>query len=919
MDNQFQLKRGSFISHPQYGIGEIRSDEGTTVIVRFDHGIEECPKTDLTPIQSLRNTIASPQWHPPQELIAKIQALSIRSVNDLWGIFSLARINLLPHQLWVCRRVVQELPTHWLIADDVGLGKTIEAGLILWTLLNKKAINRILILCPAKLTGQWQYRLRTMFDIRITLYTTEADRPQSDFWNTHHQVIASLPTLRKDSQGRHHRIFEAAPWDLLIVDEAHHLNADEQTGPTLGYTFLNNLIHRHKRVSSIVFFTGTPHRGKHYQFFALLQLLRPDLFDAKKGVQSEQALYTQMANLKQVMVRNNKQLVTDMKGNRLFSPVQVSSETYSYTLEEEYFYNKLTEFILTGKAYASGLTALDQRTVMLILICMQKLASSSISAIRKALKGRLNRLAQNEKELETLKKRQKVISEMQQLLNQEDLDEDEVNDLEERILELSDKVILMQDEKPRLEELIEAAETVRQETKILKILEIIEDRFPSRQLLFFTEYKATQALLMSSLLQKYGENCVTFINGDERLENVINTQGKQKNYQERRENAATRFNQKEVRFLISTEAGGEGIDLQDNCHSLIHVDLPWNPMRLHQRVGRLNRYGQTKTVEVITLRNPDTVETRIWDKLNEKITNIMLSMQSIMEEPEDLLQLVLGMTSPKLFREIFSEAADHKDNLSRWFDQKTARFGGKDVITTVQELIGSCNKFDFQESSPLLPHADLPDLQPFFITMLQFNKRRVKKDDDNTLSFKTPEVWLQEMGVLRDYDGLHFDRSCRDQANQLLGVGHKLINLAIAQASEFPVSIAQISNLESPLWILQVRDRVTGLKANTRQVIVGLQMDSDGQTPVIFKDWEILQKLNDLSQHLDRSPELTAPKVSVEALLQNLKQAETYISQVLPDLSLPFQIPQVQAIALLHPSVVKNHDFTQPKAIVYGS
>lgn len=895
------LDRGSFVTHNQYGIGEVKIDEGITVIVRFDHGIEECPKTDLTPIQSLQNSIAAPEWHSPQELIAKIQALSIRSVNDLWGIFSLARINLLPHQLWVCRRVVQQLPTRWLIADDVGLGKTIEAGLILWTLLNKQAVRRILILCPAKLTEQWQYRLRTMFDIRMTLYSTEADRPQSDFWNTNHQVIASLSTLRKDSKGRHQRIFEANPWDLLIVDEAHHLNADEQTGPTLGYIFLQNLIHRHQKVDSTVFFTGTPHRGKHYQFFALLQLLRPDLFDAKKGTKSQRELFTQMDNLKQVMVRNNKQLVTDMKGKKLFMPVKVSSETYSYTLEEEYFYNKLTEFILTGKAYASGLSGINQRAVMLILICMQKLASSSIAAIRKALKGRLNRLSQNEKELEQLKKKKSIISEMQQLLEEENLDEDEVSQLEERILELSDKISLMQDEKPRLEELIEASETIHKETKILKILEILENRFPDRQLLFFTEYKATQALLMSALIQRYGENCVTFINGDEKLEDVINTKGQRKTYQERRENAATRFNQKQVRFLISTEAGGEGIDLQDHCYSLIHVDLPWNPMRLHQRVGRLNRYGQTKTVEVITLRNPDTVETRIWDKLNEKIEKIMISMQNIMEEPEDLLQLVLGMTSPKLFQEIFSEATRHKDNLSHWFDHKTASFGGKDVITTVQDLIGSCNKFDFQESSPLLPQSDLCDLQPFFITMLKFNKRRVQKNEGNTLSFKTPEAWLNESGVLRDYEGLHFDRSCRNQANSLLGVGHKLINLAIAQASEFQVSVAQIPNLESPLWILQIRDRVTGLKANTRQVIVGLQAGSgDGQKPVILKDWEILQKLNNVSQHLDRSPDLTAPEVSVESLLSTLEQAEAYLSEMLPDLSLPFQIPHVQTIALLY-------------------
>jgi hypothetical protein len=169
------LNRGNRVTHSQFGIGEVRLDEGETVIVRFEHGIEECPKEDLTLLQSLEEAIAAPEWHEPLEVITRTQALAIRSINDMWGVFSLARIALLPHQLWVCRKVVQELPARWLVADDVGLGKTIEAGLILWTLLNKGAVKRILILCPASLVEQWQERLRTMFDIRMTRYTSEAD------------------------------------------------------------------------------------------------------------------------------------------------------------------------------------------------------------------------------------------------------------------------------------------------------------------------------------------------------------------------------------------------------------------------------------------------------------------------------------------------------------------------------------------------------------------------------------------------------------------------------------------------------------------------------------------------------------------------------------------------------------------------
>ena len=144
---------------------------------------------------------------------------------------------------------------------------------------------------------------------------------------------------------------------------------------------------------------------------------------------------------------------------------------------------------------------------------------------------------------------------------------------------------------------------------------------------------------MAALMRKYGEDSVTFINGDERIEDLLLPDGSRVSRQINRVEAADRFNAGRVRFLISTEAGGEGIDLQERCHSLIHVDLPWNPMRLHQWVGRLNRYGHKNPVEVITLRNPATVEARIWDLLNAKLERIMAAISGVMDEPEDLLQL----------------------------------------------------------------------------------------------------------------------------------------------------------------------------------------------------------------------------------------------------------------------------------------
>jgi len=890
MDAKFHS--GDRVSHSRHGLGEIRADEGITIIVRFEHGLEECPREELTRLSSLEEEIRTGNWQPSLEIVARVQALAIRSVNDEWGIFSLARITLLPHQLWVCRRVVQELPARWLVADDVGLGKTIEAGLILWTLLNKQAVKRILIICPASLVDQWQYRLRTMFDIRCTRYTAEADTAKSDFWNTHHQVIASLPTLRQNSRDRHKRLMEAEPWDLLIVDEAHHLNADEQSGPTLGYSFVEKLINKHRKVRSVIFFSGTPHRGKDYGFFSLLKLLRDDLFDPHRPLQE------QMPLLRDVMIRNNKQSVTDMKGGKLFFPLSVRSKTYHYSPEEDQFYNKLTEFILTGKTYASGLNDFNQRAVMLTLICMQKLASSSVAAIQHALEGRLSRLDGNRTELKTLEQKLEILE------DHEAIESDKINQLEEQIVGLTKSIRLMQDEEPRLKELIQAADAIQQETKIQKILEVVEHEFNNRQVLFFTEYKATQSLLMSALIARHGEACVTFINGDEQVEDVIvPSEKKSRRFREKRETAAERFNRGKVQFLISTEAGGEGIDLQENCYSLIHVDLPWNPMRLHQRVGRLNRYGQKHPVEVITLRNPQTVETLIWDKLNQKIDSIMQSLQQVMDEPEDLLQLILGMTSPKLFQEIFSDADHHSDQLNQWFDRKTAKLGGQDAVSAVQEIVGSCEKFDFQQASSLLPQLDLQDLQPFFLAMLHLNKRRITQAESG-LAFLTPESWRTEPAIQREYEQVHFDRGRRSQgdSSHLLGVGHKLLNAALFQAIGYTSGLTTLPGLSQTLFVFLVTDRVTSAESQIiRQSAVALSSDPVKGFRVV-KDWELIQILNQHIKDFKKVTELhPSPDLSSTMICQQLNRAKQFLEEHLNQLRLPFRVPSIQATSVILP------------------
>jgi len=902
MSSVANLTPGKTVRSERFGIGTVELDKGATVIVRFSHGIEESERESLTPVRSLSDSIEASEWDVPLAVTARVLGAAIISVNDGWGVFSRSRIALLPHQLWVCRRVLSTWPARWLVADDVGLGKTIEAGLILWPLLSKGLVRRLLIICPASLVEQWQFRLRTMFDIRLARYVTEADSERSDFWATHSHVAASLETLRLDHGGRHQRLLDSPPWDLLIVDEAHHVNADEEAGPTLGYKLTQRLSDE-KKVASMIFFTGTPHRGKNFGFLALLRLLRPDVFNPREP------LAQQLPRLKEVVIRNNKQSVTDLLGCKLFQAPLVTSETYDYSPEEARFYEMLTEFILTGKAYASTLGASDRRLVMLVLIAMQKLASSSVAAIRRALRRRLERLVQQRKQVADAKRR---IDEHLGSLGTEysSLEsfgrDDELSRLEEELGALAAGARLMEDEEPRLRELLGVADLVRRETKIDKILVLVESRFTDRAVLFFTEYKATQSLLMSELMRRFGEGCVAFINGDGQADEVIAPDGQVRSLRQTREDAADQFNAGKVRFLVSTEAGGEGIDLQERCHSLIHVDLPWNPMRLHQRVGRLNRYGQTERVEVVTLRNPDTVEARIWDRLNEKIGNIMVAFGHVMEEPEDLLQMVLGMTSPALFRELFAEAAQvPAESLAKWFDQKTATFGGRDVIATVKEIVGNCDRFDFQTVGKDVPPVDLPDLRPFVEAMLVYNRRRPRRGEDGSMTFKTPDAWLKEVGVRSTYDGLVFDRSVRgkDAVQRVVGVGHKIFDQALKQAGDEAACVAAVSSpaLPQPIVVARLIDRVTGGAAPIRSVVVGAERSDDGEQWTRLRDWEVVRRLNELASNLAAIRKPGTPPAEHGPVKAAVEAAMSFIASEVPKLDLGFRVPSVEVLGVLWP------------------
>jgi ERCC4-related helicase len=864
------------VLHRRHGQGTVLLTEGDTTVVRFGHGIEQVLSAELESVVSVAEAVSTGLLAPSLEVALRIQGDVIASVNDAWGVFTRSRISLLPHQLWVCHRALRGWPIRLLIADDVGMGKTIEAGLLLWPLLANRKVQRVLVLCPAKLVGQWQIRLKRMFDIRAATYHSDLDTERTDFWGIHQIVVASLPTLRADRNGRHDRLLEAPGWDMVVIDEAHHLYADEDTGKTLGFELVERLNEVGKIVSCVLF-TGTPHRGKSYGFWSLMSLLNPEVFNPRLDED------VMLKALPRYLIRNAKQKATDMKGQLLFKPVIQHPETFTYSPPEESFYRLLSEFILAGKAYATSLSRTEGGQVMLVLLALQKLASSSIAAVAAALRTRVRRLgaeaAKSRTELETLgiEEGTDVDLALQQWLR------------EEKKAQLQ----LMEDEGRYLADLLVAASKVTSETRVVRIVEIIKSRFPAEPVLLFTEYKRTQALVVSALMAEFGQGSVGFMNGDDRLEEVRLPDGRVTQMAGRREDVCDSFNAGRIRFLVSTEAGGEGIDLQERCSALIHVDLPWNPMRLHQRTGRLNRYGQQRSVQVVSLRNLDTVEGMIWQKLEQKLSSIMRALGAAMDEPEDLMQLVLGMTSETLFDELFTEAGSvPKERLAAWFDTKAGTLGGESAIKTVRDLVGHAASFDLSDLKDV-PPVDLPDLMPYFQNVLTLNRRRPKVDG-RTLSFKTPEDWLTTHALRRSYENLVFDRSAPNSAD-LMGVGHPLLQKALHQSARLQGTVSVVEGIPGPLIVFDVSSRVTDVSSSTRRAIVGVT-GGEGDFAVL-RDWEVLRLLN---RSVLRSEPFTGA-FDTTALTQWRTAATEAVDSLLDLLDLQFGSRVVKESALLWP------------------
>ncbi|WP_372439690.1 helicase-related protein [Pseudomonas aeruginosa] len=536
-------------------------------------------------------------------------AHAIKVWKENTGALSHLEIEPLPHQIHLVHHIIASGNYNWLIADDVGLGKTIETGMLLHALRQRDLIKRILLVTPAGLTTQWQEELYHKFKIEVfEIYGEDFFINEPRQWKMHDCVMGSMDRLKQE--GHLESLLQAELWDLVIFDEGHRLSR-RQYGQKLDsserYDLAKSL---RSQTEHMLLLSATPHQGMQDKFVALLELLRPERRT------DLMALNIKPEILHDMVFRNHKADVTDAEGNFIFQGKITSALQVPSSKESIEFDKTLQDYLRKG--YDAG-EALGRtgNAIGFVMTVYRKLAASSAAAIHRALCNRLQRLLDDE---------------ANGLSDEEPRDQRYLGEWEEQFT--SDAREFFAGEVQLLKDLI--AEAAALKANDLKLKLFIEDIIgkihaanADEKVLIFTEYRTTQNYLREALADHYGSDQVELINGSMQ-------------HAERRE-AIKRFEEL-GRFLISTEAGGEGINLQSKCHVMVNYDLPWNPMRLVQRIGRLYRYGQKKKVVVFNIQQTDSLDQNIVDLMYERIDSVVTDLAEIQrhEFNEGLKDEILG-------------------------------------------------------------------------------------------------------------------------------------------------------------------------------------------------------------------------------------------------------------------------------------
>lgn len=647
----------------------------------------------------------------------KALAYALDSWNQVTGALDRLDVDPLPHQINLVHRIMTSDQSNWLIADDVGLGKTIEVGLLLAARKRQRhQAKRVLIVCPAGMVRQWQDEMQHKFNEVFQIYGNDFTIPFHSHWPRFDKVIVSIDRAKTDS---HKAMFvESGLWDVIIFDEAHHLSKIEHQPITQRYRLAESL---RSLTDAYIFLTGTPHQGHAEQFINLLSLLRPDL--ARK-------LYAPFSNpsvIADIVLRNPKSQVTDANGNFLFRGQDTKCVRVSLSETAREFDDQLQIYLKEGYA-ASELGGITGRAIGFVMTTYRKLASSSIAAIEGALQRRMNRLRGDD---QTSK-----VKRAGAFFGDDSIDEEafqEGTDGHDDLDHLADNMPatpFFDHEQLQIADLLRAAKQVKQDDRKLKqfISEIVDPlKRAGEKLLIFTEYRATQDYLVEALEGRYPDSGVAQINGSMEMK-------------EKRRNIDDFNDYKQ--FMVSTEAGGEGINLHHRCHVLVNYDLPWNPRRLVQRSGRLYRYGQTERVIVFNMMADDGFDSQALNKMLNRVYSIVQGMSSISPEFRYDVQQV----------ELIGELLERVDIASILATNKTMDLARTDAEiekalvladrakSQQEKLFSQVSGFD-PRTAEALQSLGPKDVLSFLEGILPFKGIRIRQrfHDGRTLELQLPE------------------------------------------------------------------------------------------------------------------------------------------------------------------------------------
>lgn len=545
---------------------------------------------------------------------------------------SISRVDPLPHQLEAVYDYLLKLArVRFLLADDAGAGKTVMAGLLIRELKLRGLAHRILIVVPANLSFQWQREMREKFDEKFVVLKGADLREQFGInqWQETNQIITSLDLAKREDVLPGLR---QSRWDLVIVDEAHRMSASSADKKSLRYKLGEDL---GERSDHFLMLTATPHKGDPVNFTLFLQLLDPDVYadvrSIREAIARRRAPFY-LRRTKEAMVYFPERQPDGAWASRpIFTKRIPHGASFNIDGVEFELYRDVTNFVKSQSRAAAemGDDARARAVGFLMALYQRRLASSTYS-LRHSLENRARRLRENiKKAVEMARFAPLELPTPDELEEMEDYERERLEDILAAVT-LSQNPRIVQEEIERLEKLAKqaiAVEEAEQEAKLAKLKSVVTGQdaeffrgedflsHPERRLLIFTEFRDTLDYLVLKFRQ-WGF-LVECIHGSMKPGS--------------REEPGTRLYAEQkfrdgplqggAQVLIATEAAGEGINLQC-CNILFNYDIPWNPNRLEQRMGRIHRYGQPKDCYIFNFIATNTIEGQVLNKLLERLQEI---------------------------------------------------------------------------------------------------------------------------------------------------------------------------------------------------------------------------------------------------------------------------------------------------------